>query len=165
MEDAEEQTLASSVSTAEHDVHADRSRNIDIDLNIIGRAFLLQFVEDLNELFIGLASSSTLSRGGQEGMPRGCSPLVRYTFPSTRHELWVSDIELEVHATASWTFRHQTCHFTPLLFAQNFSSSQKAFMRILFCKIIETGGQGEHIARFIKDTAVARTERVVGAML
>ena len=64
MEHAEEQTLASSVSATEHDVHADRSRNIDINLYIIGRAFFLQFVEDLNKLFIGLASSSTLGLGG-----------------------------------------------------------------------------------------------------
>jgi hypothetical protein len=155
MEDAEEQTLAASVSTTEHDVHADRSRNIDIDLYIIGRAFFLQFVEDLNKLFVGLTPSTTFGRGGQESMPCGCTPLVGHTLPSTRHEFGICHIELKVHATTSETFWHQTSHLAPLLFAQYFAPSQKAFVRILFGEIIEAGGQCKHIARIIQNTAVA----------
>ncbi|KAH0194432.1 hypothetical protein KCV03_g140, partial [Aureobasidium melanogenum] len=88
-----------------------------------------------------------------------------HTLPSARHKFRIRDIEFEIHTASSCTMGHQTSHPPPLFLALDFAPSQEGFMRILFGEVIETGGQCEHIARLIKQTAVARSERVVRTML
>src|SRR5271155_1642924 len=99
------QSLTSSVSSSEHDMTADGSGNVDIDLNIVRRALCQILVVCLDQFVVRRTVAALSGTCQQECMPGSCTPSIRYSFPCPLDQLRTVSVEIESHSTAMRTLR------------------------------------------------------------
>src|SRR5689334_14248413 len=99
MKHTKQQALATSISSSKHDVTADGSGHVDVNLDVVRRTLCLVLMERIDQFLVRKAIFSLSSTRRKKSMPRRCPPLIRNPFPCALNDFRIGGVEIEHHTT------------------------------------------------------------------